>query len=102
MGVVSMATDYSIETKAKLLKANQPETDTLWVLCVYVCVLLETGCFHAAPEVVTYTCLNWCPLRLNITGGYAYVKRHVFLLFNLNVSLSAKCLSVIIKCQCCT
>lgn len=38
MGVVSMATDHSTEATAKLLKAIHPETDTLWVLCVDLCV----------------------------------------------------------------
>lgn len=79
-----MATDHSTETTAKLLKANHPETDTLWVLCVDlsvcmcvygeccgVCYWKETGCFQATPEVVAHTCLNWCPLWLTITGGYA-------------------------------
>lgn len=33
-----MATDHSTETTAKLLKAIHPETDTLWVLCVNLCL----------------------------------------------------------------
>lgn len=37
-----MATDHSTETTAKLLKANHPETETLWVLCVNMSV-----CAHA-------------------------------------------------------
>lgn len=74
-----MATDHSTETTAKLLKAIHPETDTLWVLCVDRCVCAcvygacsdvcywkETGCFQATLEVVTYACLNWCALWLNI------------------------------------
>lgn len=38
MGVVSMATDHSTDTNAKLLKANYLETDSLWALCVDLCV----------------------------------------------------------------
>lgn len=80
MGVVSIATDHSTETTAKLLKANHPETDTLWILCVDLrvcvcvclwsilgCVLLEIKrCFQTTLEAVAYTCLNWCSLRLNV------------------------------------
>lgn len=75
-----MATDHSTETTPKLLKANHPETDTPWVLCVNlfmrmcvyvecccVCYWKETGCFQAM--VAAHTCLNWCPLWLTITGG---------------------------------
>lgn len=60
----TMATDYSTETTAKLLKAIHPETDTLWVLCVdlsmcvygacyNVCYWKETRCIKATAEVVS-------------------------------------------------
>lgn len=44
-----MATDHSTETIPKLLKANHPETYTLWVLCVdlFMCICVY-GAFYGA------------------------------------------------------
>lgn len=55
-----MATDHSTETTAKLLKAIHPETDTLWVLCVDLCV---------------YVCL-WSVLRCELLEGNRMFPSH--------------------------
>lgn len=67
-----MATNHSTETIAKLLKANHPETYTLWASCVW-CVIGKERCFQIPTEAAAFTCLNWPPLWVTITGGYSCI-----------------------------
>lgn len=59
MGEVSMATNHSTETTAKLLEPNHSETDALWELCVEVCNICLSSCL-----VVCYRKKKVVPMSL--------------------------------------